>query len=122
MMSDENERRQRALAGRVNVLIDNHRVFEVFWQAADHFNTTDLVLVFDEAAEVDPVTAYTREALISRPDIPDSMRRKICEPARDAARSLHYAPIAFWLFAYFSDGEAVCTAVNAKPTAAPGHA
>lgn len=45
------------LERRVQTLIDD-RLFKAYWDAVSHFQTKDLVLIFNEEEEVDPVFAY----------------------------------------------------------------
>lgn len=109
------------LEKRVQDLIDD-RLISYFWNAVEHFKTTDLVLYFDTSEPVYPVSAYSREKLIASEDAPISIRDKICKPAIDAAILLKNSPTAFWLIASFPDGEMCCAAVIAERIVGSGSA
>jgi len=97
---------------RLYALIDDHLV-EAYWASVDHIGTTDLVLCFDTAAEVDPVTAHVREGLLADPAAPKVLTKKVSKPAKDTAVELKSGSTAFWLIVFFPD-EAIITAVNAQ--------
>jgi hypothetical protein len=109
------------LESRVNALVDD-RLFKAFWDAVAHFKTNDLVLFFDESKEVDPVTAHVRDKLITAADAPESLRKKLNKPARDAAIRLTASETAFWLVVMFTDGEMASVAINAKLVGPGGNA
>jgi hypothetical protein len=112
--------RMASLEMRVRALIDD-QLFRAYWDASEHFKTRDLVLVFN-AEESDPLSCFARAKLVADPGLPESVRAKLCKPARGAAGKLKNSETAFWLFAIFSDDENACVAVRAKPLAAGGHA
>ncbi len=109
------------LESRIKALVDD-RLIAAFWDAAAHFKTRDIVLVFDESQEVDPVSCLNREAFLTGTHLPDSIRIKLNRPAKDAAVHLKNSDTAFWLLAMFTDGESACVAVNAKLLAPGGNA
>lgn len=109
------------LETRVHALVDE-RLFKAFWDAATHFKTTDLVLYFDESEEVDPVTAYVRDKLITAADVPEFLSKKLHKPARATAVHLTDSETAFWFVVMFNDGETVCVAINAKLMGPGGNA
>lgn len=109
------------LEARIHSLVDE-RLFKAYWNAVAHFNTTDLVLCFNESVEVDPVAVYVREKLIEAPDVSESLREKIMRPARDAAGRLSSTDAAFWFVPIFADGERACVALRAKYIVASGNA
>ena len=100
------------LDARLQDLIDE-RLFEAYWAAVEHFGTTDLVLHFDTAAEVDPVIANVRERLLADPAAPKNLAEKLSKPAKDTAAELKGGSTAFWLIVSFPD-EMIITAVNAQ--------
>ena len=104
---------------RLQALVDE-RLFSAFWDAVAHFKTTDLVLYFDTTRSVDPVSAHVREKLVSSPEAPEFLRKKLCKPAMDAAVQLRGSATAFWLVASFPDGEMICTAIIAEPMGRSG--
>jgi len=106
---------------RVRELIDD-QLFECFWDAAKHFGTTDLVITFDTEAEQDPVSASVRQHLISDPDASDFVKETFSRPASEAAVDLKGAPAAFWLLAFFPNGDGVVAAVNAQRVGEGGSA
>lgn len=101
------------LDARLHDLIDE-RLFEAYWAAVEHYGTTDLVLYFDTAVDVDPVTAYVRERLLAEPDAPHVLTQKVSKPAKDAAVELKDGSTAFWLIVSFPDEEMITTAVIAQ--------
>ena len=109
------------LESRVCSLVDE-RLFRMFWDGVAHFKTTDLVLFFDETEEVDPVTIFPREKMLSEDNVPASLKTKLHKPARDAAVHLTGSDTAFWFVAMFAQGGMACVAINAKPIAPAGHA
>lgn len=57
------------LESRIQSLVDD-RLFRAFWDGVVHFKTQDLVLLFDENQEVDPVTIFPREKLVAGDSVP----------------------------------------------------
>ncbi|MEK7992358.1 MAG: hypothetical protein AAB403_01000 [Planctomycetota bacterium] len=110
-----------ALEHRVQALIDD-RLFKAYWDAVSHFQTKDLVLIFNEEEEVDPVFAYMRERIRSSTELPDLVKAKLQKPASDVAVELKSSEASFWLIVLFSDEEAACVAINGKAIAPGGHA
>lgn len=109
------------LEERVHDLIDD-RLFKAFWDAATHFKTTDLVVVFDDSLEEDPVSIFMREKLINSSEIPVTLRAKLNKPAREAEFQMSASETAFWFVPMFRDGEMACVAINAKRINAGGTA
>jgi hypothetical protein len=109
------------LEARVNTLIDD-RLFKAFWDAAEHFKTTDLVVCFDDSLEEDPVSIFLREKLIRSEDVPTSLRSKLRKPAQEAQLKMSVSETVFWLVAIFRDGGMACVAINAKHIAPGGNA
>ena len=68
-----------------------------------------------------PVRAFVREELLSS-TLPSDIKAKVADPASDAASRAAGNDATFWLLALFSDEEAACLAVNAKPMAPGGRA
>lgn len=110
-----------ALESRVQALIDD-RLFAAYWDAATHYETKDLVLIFNAEEQVDPVTAAQRLELLAAPGIPEALRVPLQKPASEAAKVLTSSDAFFWLVAIFPDEEMACVAVNAKPIAPGGSA
>lgn len=110
-----------ALRSRLDSLVDD-RLFQAYWTAVAHFNTTDLVVFFDERIEEDPVTVSTREELVTADGIPKALREKLGRPAREVAGCLSSAETAFWFVADFADGETVYGAIRAKLIGPTGNA
>lgn len=110
-----------ALQARLDYLVDD-RLFQAYWAAVAHFKTNDLVVFFDESVEVDPVSVYVREKLVTADDIPEILREKIKRPARDVAGRLSSAETAFWFVAFFADGESAYGAIRAKFIGPSGNA
>lgn len=109
------------LERRAHALIDD-RLFKAYWDAVSHFQTKDLVLIFNEEEEIDPVFAYERERILSSTEFPDRVKAKLQKPASDVATEIKSSEASFWLIAIFSDEETVCVAVNGKAIAPGGHA
>ncbi len=109
------------LESRVCRLVDD-RLFRAFWDGAAHFGTRDLVLFFDESAEVDPVDILPRDRVACDPKIPGRIQERLRKPAVYAATKLTTSDTAFWLVVFFNDGESAIFAINAKPIAPGGHA
>jgi len=109
------------LRARLDSLVDD-RLFQAYWAAVDHFNTTDLVVFFDEKIEEDPVTVSVREDLVMADGISEALREKIGKPARDVAGCLTSAEAAFWFVANFADGETIYGAIRAKLIGPTGNA
>lgn len=109
------------LEARMDSLVDE-RLFRAYWDAAAHFNTTDLVVCFDESVEVDPIAVYVREKLVTADDIPEALKEKIEKPAREVVGLLASAEAAFWFVAFFADGEAGYVAIRAKFVGQAGNA
>jgi hypothetical protein len=109
------------LEARVNELIDD-RLFEAFWSAAKHFNTTDLVVCFDDSQEEDPVSIFVREKLVQSSDVPSSLRAKLSNPAKEAKFQMGVSETVFWFVPMFRDGGMACVAINAKQLAPGDHA
>lgn len=97
---------------RVQRLIDD-RLIDVYRASVEHFGSTDLVLIFDESKEIDPVDSFKRLPLYESPDIPAFLKSKLCKPAKQALGKLNHAEVAFWFVVFFKDGESICTAVKA---------
>lgn len=111
----------KTIAARINQLVDN-RLLETYQDATKHYGTADLVLVYDEANKADPVSVYSRGALGENPELPESLASKISKPASQAKSQLNSSDAAFWLIAFFSDGEFACTAIKGKLLADSGNA
>lgn len=109
------------LRARVSALIDD-RLFEAFWSATKHFNTTDLVVCFDESLEEDPVSIFVREKLVQSSDTPSSLRAKLSKPAKEAKFEMGVSDTVFWFVPIFKDGGMACVAINAKQLVPRGHA
>jgi hypothetical protein len=110
-----------ALESRVQGLIDD-RLFAAYWDAVTHYETKDLVLIFNAEEQLDPVTAAQRVDLLEAPGIPEALQTTLQKPASEAAKVLHGSDAFFWLVAIFPDEEMACVAVNAKPMALGGGA
>ncbi len=95
---------------RARALVDD-RLMDCYWDAAKHFGTTDLVLIFDTERDVDPVDAAVRTRLIEKPDAPPALRTKLSKPASEASTKLK-GTTAFWLVASFPN-RVIVVAVNA---------
>lgn len=105
---------------RVKAYVDD-QLIEIYWDAVTHFGTKDLVLVLDESQEVDPVSAHSREKLISQTDVPEFIERKLRKPASDVEKSIKSSDGAFWFMVFSENNEAAaCVAVNAKFVNASG--
>ena len=109
------------LEARVRELIDD-RLFEAFWSAAKHFNTTDLVVCFEDGLEEDPISIFVREKLVQSSDVPSSLRAKLGKPAKEAKFQMGVSETVFWFVPIFRDGEMACLAINAKQLIPGGHA
>lgn len=90
------------LESRARALIDE-RLFQAYWASVEHYGTTDLVLYFDTAVDVDPVTVFVRERLLADPAAPSVLTQKVSKPAKDAAVELKGGSTAFWLVVAFPD-------------------
>jgi acyl-CoA thioesterase len=106
---------------RVSELIDD-RLFQAYWDACEHFGTTDLVVFYDEDVEYDPVITHSRINLINDPNLPDSLLAIINKPAIDAKSQLASSDAAFWFIVYFRNGEASHMALKAKVIGPSGNA
>ena len=101
----------------------NDDLIKAYWDATSHFGTKDLVLVFDETRIDDPLSAYSRETLSNKPDIPKFIVHKITRPASEVKKTIKSAEAAFWFIVFFANDEAAaCVAVNAKCMSQGGHA
>lgn len=109
------------LETQVQQLVDD-RLIDVYQQSVKHYGNTDLVLVFDESRAVDPVDFYERTKLVESPDMPESLKTKLSKPANEAAGSLQYSEVAFWLVVSFSNEEMACTAIKATLLGPHGNA
>jgi glutamate synthase domain-containing protein 2 len=121
LTSMKNQSHNEELESRIHSLVDE-RLFRVFWDGVAHFKTNDLVLFFDETEEVDPVTIFSREKMLSEDNVPASLRTKLNKPARGADLDLTSSDTAFWLVAIFAQGGMACVAISAKPIAPGGQA
>lgn len=108
------------LDARVRSLI-NERLIAAYWEAAAHYKTGDLVVLYDHD-EPTAIDFYRREKLIAEPDIPEFMRKSLGKPASSARSILTTSDAAFWLFASFSPEQMACVAVKAKRIGSPGNA
>jgi hypothetical protein len=109
------------LEARINELIDD-RLFQAFWDAYEHFKSSDLVVCFDENSDNDPVSIFKREILINSAEIPESLRLKLSKPAKEAKFRMTASETVFWFIPMFQDGEMACVAVNAKQIGPGGNA
>jgi hypothetical protein len=107
-----------ALESRVQALIDD-RLFVAYWDAVTHYETKDLVLIFNGEDQSEPLTVAQRVELLGAPGIPEALQATLQKPASEAAKVQHGSDAFFWLVAIFPDEEMACVAVNAKPIA-PG--
>lgn len=98
-------KRREALERKVAALLDD-RLIEAFFDAAAHFKTHDLVLVFNTELRHDPVTAEVREQMIQDPEIPLNLKQKLSNPPKRGD-----SHTAFWLIMILPD-DIVVTAVN----------
>jgi len=106
---------------RINQLIDDNLI-EAYQSSVKHFGSKDLVLVFDESKNNDPIDVYERNKLIENPNIPDFLKNKLSKPAQESSGKLNYSEVAFWLVVFYSDGESECTAVKRTLMAPSGNA
>jgi hypothetical protein len=106
---------------RIQSIVDDH-VFKTFWEAAAHFKTDDLVVFFNEGHEAEPLTVSPRVSVVDLADLPDSFKIKLRRPSREAAVRLRDSDASFWFVANFTDGQAACAAINAKPLTPGGTA
>jgi hypothetical protein len=109
------------LEARIQSMVDDH-VFQTFWDAAAHFKTDDLVVFLNESQPAEPLTVQPRITVVDSEDLPDAFRIKLRRPPRDAAVRLRDSDASFWFVVNFSDGQAACAAINAKPLAPGGTA
>lgn len=109
------------IESRIQSVVDDH-VFKTFWEAAAHFKTDDLVVFLDEAHATEPLTVSPRINVLASADVPDRFRTKLERPSRDSAVRLRDSDASFWLVVNFSDGQAACAAINAKPLTPGGTA
>ena len=70
----------------------------------------------------DPVSFMPRDKVVVDSGLPESLRKKLSKPARNASGRLNSSNAAFWVVAHFSDDEMACVAVKAKAIGAAGHA
>jgi len=110
-----------ALESRVQGLI-NDRLFAAYWDAVTHYETEDLVLIFNAEDQSDPLTAAQRVELLGAPGIPEALQATLQKPASEASSVREGSDAFFWLVAIFPDEEMACVAVSAKPIALGGSA
>jgi hypothetical protein len=110
----------KILEERIKKLVDK-RLFAAYWDAVAHFNSTDLVMFFEESNETNPIAAYVRDSVITSNRYDGSLRVKLAKPARESTFvKLTTSETAFWFVPIFADGEMACLAINAKQIAPGG--
>ena len=108
------------LQDRIRSLIDD-QLMAAYWESAKHFGSQDLVLVFVDDNSEHPLTAYTREAFLTTPDLPAPCKDALKKPA-SMTGDLKASDAAFWLMVLRTDGESGWAVVKAKKMAPEGHA
>lgn len=106
---------------RISSFIDN-RLFEAYRASVEHFGTTDLVLVFNEEREVDPVDAFNRKRFIEDPEAPGFLKEKMSKPATEVETNLKHGEVAFWFLVFYATGESECAAIKATLLGPGGNA
>lgn len=81
----------------VRDLVDD-RIMSIYWDAVDHYGTTDLVVIFETEREVDPVSVRTRESILKAPSAPASFQQKFANPPKASGEP---GVTSFWFVAYF---------------------
>lgn len=89
-------------SARLQAILDDGDVFDVYWQAVDELKDTDLVVCWD-CEHPDNYQAYVRELLLEDKEASHAYQELFATPARAEAESLKGASIAFWLMAFFED-------------------
>jgi len=105
------------LESRAKALVDD-KLIRGYWEAVEHYQTRDLVLIYAVGDTRHPVRAFAREELLSS-TLPADIKAKVANAASTATSRPDGTDASFWLLAIFSDEEAACLAVNAK-LLAPG--
>lgn len=95
----------------IKPLVDD-RLFDAFWDAAKHFGTTDLVVIFETERDEDPVAVRTRESVLKDPNTPDDLRAKFANQPK-AASEPGASPTTFWFVAVFPD-DVIVTSITAR--------
>lgn len=106
---------QTDLESRAKALVDE-KLIHAYWEAVEHYRTRDLVLLYAVGDTRYPVRAFVRAELVAS-SLPDDIKAKVAGPASDATDQPGSSDATFWLLAIFSDEEAACLPVNAKPAA-----
>lgn len=120
-MSVDSPESNSELSARIHELIDD-RLFQAFWNACEHFKTSDLVVYFDDRKDIDPVSIFKRETLIESAELSEALHSKLNKPARDANFNMTTSEAVFWFIPIFQDGEMACVAINAKRVGLGGKA